>query len=260
MVPRWRRAEWLAEWKSELWYILQRCDLMPRRSWLDRDAVLFCLGAFSDAMWMRCDRSSPKFRQHLWPESPLRCLLFLATLTGLAVSYFFRPFGPIHTMVWTKCPGRGLLIGNLLMIVIAFLVLPVTTSFSLGELPVTRSVDWAKRLWRAMFLGSKTALVLALVFCGTFDLARLLNPTGFQPQLTLVAYLWGLRWALIDQRGRCPVCLRLVANPARIGQPCQTLLGRYGTEYFCAKGHGRLYVPEVPTTYTAQRWLDPECF
>jgi len=44
-----------------------------------------------------------------------------------------------------------------------------------------------------------------------------------QPYVWAV-YLLAFRWALIDQRQRCPVCLRLLTSPTRIGAPSQTFL------------------------------------
>lgn len=40
LVPASARAEWLAEWSAELWYV-------------DRDATAFCLGSFRDALSLR---------------------------------------------------------------------------------------------------------------------------------------------------------------------------------------------------------------
>jgi len=76
------------------------------------------------------------------------------------------------------------------------------------------------------------------------------------PQFTLVAYFLAFRWAFLDQRQRCPVCLRLLSNPNRIGQLSQIFLERSGTEYFCINGHGSLYVPEFRTTFSAPCWSD----
>jgi hypothetical protein len=83
---------------------------------------------------------------------------------------------------------------------------------------------------------------------------------SFQPHGLLVSLILALRWALIDQRQRCPVCLRLLSHPTRIGGPAQTFLEWYGTELICAQGHGLLYVPEIPSSCcNTQRWqyLDP---
>jgi hypothetical protein len=66
-----------------------------------------------------------------------------------------------------------------------------------------------------------------------------------------------LRWVLIDQRRRCPVCLRLLSDPVRIGAPSQTFLDWYGGESMCPRGHGLLQVPETSTSHSgARQWLD----
>jgi hypothetical protein len=72
--------------------------------------------------------------------------------------------------------------------------------------------------------------------------------------------LFGLRWALRDQRERCPVCLGKLTHPARVGQPSRNFLSWNGTELICVGGHGLLHVPEIPTSwFSTQRWmyLDP---
>ena len=76
----------------------------------------------------------------------------------------------------------------------------------------------------------------------------------------IVSSVVAMRWALADQRRRCPVCLRVLSNPTRIGGPSHVFLEWYGTELICVQGHGLLYVPEIPTScYSTQRWqyLDP---
>jgi hypothetical protein len=139
------------------------------------------------------------------------------------------------------------------VIAIALLILPATTSWSLGEYPRT------KPLRRWIFLAIKFALVIPIVFFGIFALARILGTGPLQEHATFISYVLAFRWILTDQRRRCPECLRLVANPIRIGQPSQTFLDWYGTEFICLKGHGTLQVPEITSSYTIQRWryLDP---
>ncbi|MBZ5619613.1 MAG: hypothetical protein LAQ69_12955 [Acidobacteriia bacterium] len=148
----------------------------------------------------------------------------------------------------------------LLMILIAWLVLPATTSLSLGEYPATsHSPGWAARLRRWIFLATKIALILPIVYCASLDLACLIASAGSvqsQPHALLVGWILAFRWVLRDQRQRCPVCLRLLANPIGIGQASQTFLGWYGTELMCVKGHGLLHVPDIPTSsFRTQRWL-----
>jgi hypothetical protein len=157
-------------------------------------------------------------------------------------------------------PSHGhweLICAQLLMIVIALLLLPTTTSLALGDYPATpHSPAHSGRVRRRVFLGLKIGLILPIVYWGTFDLAPIVSASGLQPHATLLGYVIALRWVLIDQRRRCPVCLRLLANPASIGQPAQTFLDWYGTELFCIKGHGLLHVPAIQTSYSTQRWLD----
>ena len=71
----------------------------------------------------------------------------------------------------------------------------------------------------------------------------------------IVGSVVGFRWVLVDQRRRCPVCLRLLTHATPIGEPSRTLLELYGTEQICTRGHGLLHVPEIRSSYSEQRWL-----
>ena len=83
------------------------------------------------------------------------------------------------------------------------------------------------------------------------------SPTGTPPTYSPLAEfaqlvwcfticLFGFRWALADQRQRCPVCLRRVTHPARVGLASRTFLGWNGTEMMCMGGHTLLHVPSLP--------------
>src|ERR1700691_1780369 len=78
LAPADRRAEWMEEWRSELWYV-PRCR-----------AMAFALGAFRDALWLRrnlseAERPSPMTRTGIHLESPLSCLAWLATLAAVSL-------------------------------------------------------------------------------------------------------------------------------------------------------------------------------
>ena len=75
LVPAEGRAEWLAEWRSEFYYV--------RHS-----RIAFCLGSFQDALWLRWNRP-PRGRGILQWESPLECLLFLAIVAAACVMVAF---------------------------------------------------------------------------------------------------------------------------------------------------------------------------
>jgi len=150
----------------------------------------------------------------------------------------------------------------LFSVFLALLSLPATTSLPLGEYPVSgEQVSWAIRLRRWMFLGIKFSLILPTIYFGSLDLAHGLasDPLTSQYIQIITSYLTGLfgfRWALKDQRRRCPVCLCKLTNPARVGEPSRNFLAWNGTELICAGGHGLLHVPEMPTSWFAtQRWL-----
>jgi len=110
---------------------------------------------------------------------------------------------------------------------------------------------------RGLFLAAKTLLVLPIVLFGTLDLASLggaVSPLFFH--IAVAGSLFAVRWIHTDQRKRCPVCLRLLANPVRIGESSRILLEWHGTELMCPRGHGLLYVPEWPAIWSRrQRWM-----
>jgi hypothetical protein len=155
----------------------------------------------------------------------------------------------------------------LFAVILAFLALPATTSLPLGEYRLSsRKLSWSTRLRRWSFLGGKIALLLPIVYLVSLDLAYLrttldtLSSEYIQLVSSFSICLFGLRWALRDQRQRCPMCLGKLTHPARVGQPSRNFLAWNGTELICVGGHGLLHVPEIPTSwFGTQRWmyLDP---
>src|SRR6266702_7714237 len=85
LVPGEQRAEWLAEWRSELWYVWRHEQ---------RVATAFCLGAFQDALWLRRNTPSPNAREMFHLESPFQCCLFLAVLAAVSSFIAFGLPGP----------------------------------------------------------------------------------------------------------------------------------------------------------------------
>jgi hypothetical protein len=142
------------------------------------------------------------------------------------------------------------------MILLTCILLPATTTLALGDYPANRHpMHWATRPRRWIFLVAKIALVMPVVPCGLVVVAAI-GPIPFAPNGLIVAYILVLRWVLTDQRRRCPVCLRVLTNPVRIGRPSRMFLDWYGTELMCARGHGLLHVPEIATScYGSQQWL-----
>jgi hypothetical protein len=231
LAPRDRRTAWLAEWTSELWYI-------PRE-----EATTFCLGAFRDALWLR--RNSLHRRTVL--DSPVSCLACLAGVAAVSVLITIcLPAPRQFRLRLVDMPA-----GWVVMLALSCLLLP-GTRFVMGRGP-----ECGFRLRRAIFLAAKLVLVQPIMLCGFVVLLSIGPAVPFAPQLGILS-LWilTLRWVLVDQRQRCPVCLRRLTYPVRIGSPSGTFLEWYGAESMCSSGHGFLQAPEISASYAGrQQWL-----
>lgn len=155
-------------------------------------------------------------------------------------------------------PGSNFILAMLL----ALLALPATTALPLGEVPRHRGpMPRAAHVRRWLFLASKAGLLIATVFLTSIALAYGLGTSDtahicIEGATSFSALLLGFRWILQDQRRRCPECLLRLSNPARVGQPSCNFLAWNGIEWFCARGHGLLHIPELPTSwFSTQRWL-----
>jgi hypothetical protein len=292
LVPAAERAEWLAEWRAELWYV-------------NRRATAFCLGSISDAFWMNRNAPDPRAARRFALESPVKCVTFLAALTALSFLLAFGPLGdnlappprdaesqsvalaaaardsnpPSPADLESSLPNRmahpstagapktetppdgdqDFPLACFSVGLVSLAVLSSVTPLRLGEYPVNRYAPTAPlRLLRWVFLAVKMALVVSMALCSAIAVAPMVPPLA--GWVMFLGLFFGFRWALMDQRERCPVCLRLLSNPIRIGDPSQSFLGWYGTELVCSHGHGFLYVPGTSTSwYETQRWqyLDP---
>ncbi len=146
---------------------------------------------------------------------------------------------------------------------LALLALPATTSLPLGDYPGREvTLPWPTGVRRWLFFATKIGLVLPAIYLGSMDLAFAIRWSGantaeyIQLVTSFCATLFAFRWALRDQRQRCPVCLRRLTCPVRVGQPSRNFLSWSGTELMCSGGHGLLHVPELPTSwFGAPRWL-----
>ena len=141
----------------------------------------------------------------------------------------------------TQHPGAWTAAGMIAAVVLSSTcgeVLTAAAMKSIGDLDEIRARSGLKGAIRAV-------VTCPLFFAGVFFLA-----------LAFFALLFAFRWALRDQRQRCPVCLRLLSNPAHVGEASRNFLAWNGTELICAEGHGLLHIPELPTSwFSTQRWL-----
>ena len=126
LAPGDQRAEWVKEWRSELWYI-------PRRQ-----AMRFSLGAFRDALWLRRNNLSPATRPGIRLESPSVVLLSVHTAAvypcgSARVPHLSRPI-----LTFRNLPG------SIRMLLISCLFLPGT--MTVWRLPASRYPTWRSRL------------------------------------------------------------------------------------------------------------------
>jgi hypothetical protein len=148
-------------------------------------------------------------------------------------------------------------------VLLALLALPAITSVSLGEYTLNAPrLKWSRKFKRWGFLLLKFALLLPIVYFASLDLAYC-GTTSYSVSAEYVQLLtafaiclFGLRWLVLDQRKRCPVCLRRVEHPAQVGLASRTFLAWNGTELMCMGGHTLLHVPSLPTSwFSTQRWV-----
>jgi hypothetical protein len=200
----------------------------------------------------------------------MRTSVFPSGSSGRHLITVFRPDGEPERF---ECISLGQQMRQpfsiyLFTLFVACLALPATTPLPLGEYPARAERQaWGVRVRRWHFLAAKLALILPLVYFTSIDLAygnivSRLHSVGpissqyLQLASSFLGLLFAFRWALRDQRGRCPVCLRLLTNPARVGEASRNFLAWNGTELICAGGHGLLHIPEIPTSwFSTQRWL-----
>jgi len=237
LVPASTRAEWLAEWRAELWYV-------------EHDATAFCLGSFRDALWLRTKSFSA--RRALSLDSPSRCVILLASLNVLTLLLAAPPRNLWMSALSARGP-KQLALALLWMYLEALLVLSTLDPLALGRYAVNdRAPSLVVRLRRWVFLAIKIALVPPILFFGTVALTPIFPPAA---AILFIGLICGLRWVLADQRRRCPSCLRFLSNPVEIGTPAHMLFRRHGTELSCARGHGSLYVPRTATSWcSTQQW------
>jgi hypothetical protein len=238
LVPAAQRTEWLAEWTAELSYV-------------DRDATGFCLGSFRDALFLRA--SSISLRRAFSLESPSMCILLLAGLAALNLAA-----ATLSRKLWSVGvsgpPSFGqLALGLLWVYALSLLVLLTVNPLSLGEYSAKRhALPLTTRLRRWLFLASKIGLLVPIIWFAGAIPAEIFPPATFA---LLLGWIFAFRWAIWDQRKRCPVCLRPLSGPVEVGIHAHMFLDPRGTQLVCARGHGSLQIPAAQTTWCSrQTW------
>jgi hypothetical protein len=249
LLPENERAEWLAEWMTELWYAIRE----GRRAGL----TAFCFGSWHDARWKRrhapvarygflllnprrCAPEPPLIPCAPFLESPGRCLGVLGGLAALA--FLLNRLYPLSPL-----SGGQVLLCLLLFSAFYTPIAALTSNTPPGEYP--RHRDWARR---CSFYLAKLALLAPAIAFGT----SVMRANALRLDVAIVCTAIAVHWAVMDQRRRCPACLRILDHPVRMGSHSRILLEWNGTELLCPRGHGVMHVPEEPAIwFSRQRWL-----
>jgi hypothetical protein len=157
--------------------------------------------------------------------------------------------------LYSDLRARDLVGGCIAMLAFSCLLLPGT--FAVWRTPANRQpTSWQSKLRLGIFLSLKIALVQPIMLCGLMFWIVIAPVAIFGPLGMCATLIAVLRWVITDQQRRCPVCLRLLTNPVRIGTPSKIFLEWYGAESTCSRGHGLLHVSEITGSYSEKaQWI-----
>jgi len=247
IVPWNRRAAWRRQYENSfecLRTLDQRGELASEASacfaWLCRDALLNAV--------------SNRFGQldlQSWARSPLFFMLAASAalvIVGFATHGFSVTRSLLQVLRNTAGPYPDRVIANSVPIVFAVLV---------GGLTAAQHASRLRRGWGCLgFLLFKVfsleAITLALWIEGGAALRASIHSEilrAFAGGLALAilfvaAFDWVIVWIFDDQYHRCPVCLRRMVKPVRIGS-WASVFEPVTTEWLCEAGHGSVCMHEI---------------
>lgn len=256
LVPGADRARWRSHWLADLeswWILVERGELGIGR-------VEFCRAALMSAGRLRLEtlRLSRWMRQ----SSFVVALAVAALALTAALSGGFEVTRSLAAEALSGPRPRYLyehrVFGYTAPIVLAWITAVIV--ILIGPLPL-RARGW--RYWT--FLAGKIAavsLLLPLVWIEGGSALRQAIPhfglkmlgAGLLLAFVFVA-LFGacIRWCFVDQRQRCPVCLRRLTLPVTLGS-WGSVFEPAKTELLCEEGHGSLAMGEAASG-EPDRWI-----
>ena len=261
VVPRSQRATWLCRREAGL----DCLRVLERRGELAGYApsvlfAWFCRDAAASAVSLRCGAIDPG----KWLRTPAFFLFAAWAFLSLigAGSHGFAVTRSLLSAIAAHSGGAfpDRLIGY---------GFPIAFAFLTGVLTALGKHALASRAWSYVsFLLVKTvslsAVLLALWIEGGAAFRACL-PAGAPRVLVgglilaivfIAAFDWAVVWNLADQQHRCPVCLRRLVMPVRIGS-WASVFEPVTTEWICEAGHGSLCVDEIERGQS-DRWIEIE--
>jgi len=270
LAPPAVRKEFLHRWNSRLENL---CVLVDRGEVAGRERselMLLCRDAMSAAFWLRFSRAGLRH----WLLGP-QFVLTLAVSAMALLAVLSRGFQATRAVVraaiyWNLEPLEPWLVhkrydpmGDMVVGHVVPIVLALVTGAALvaiGRLSLGR-YGW--RYWS--YLAAKIAVTIALVPVLWIEVSRglwnLITPELLRVWVaglgSTVAFLGGFGlvaiWVFADQRRRCPVCLRRMAQPVTVGS-WGSMFDPVTTEFLCDEGHGALSLDESEMG-AGDRWI-----
>ena len=253
IVPPGERAGWHGHWRSclsDLQTLVERGEF-PRDNSMELRWV--CAASLADAFRTR----SVTFQPEDWLRRPaiVPAALSFLLMTLVAVTH---SFGVTRSLI---AAGAEKVLPYALVVVFALFVSFIIAVRCRARLS---GHDW--RYWSFLLLktGALVAILSLVWIEGGYLLRRnLSNDTvralggGFLLTLVYLASVGSsVLWSMGDQQRRCPVCLRLMASPVRIGS-WASVFEPVTTELLCPEGHGSLCLQECEMG-EPDRWLSSQ--
>ena len=243
IVPAPDRDDWRRGWAAELWHKRNRDRTSTANSF--SSIADLPTGLVLDALWLRVESCRRTLR-----GTATLCLASLAGLSLLSALLGLALRGSLSALVASLAGlAPSFLFAALLVLFVTLAVAP--------SRPVEQRATRSRmcQLKRHLFFLAKVTLLLLFTFVMSSNCCQPLSNSSpavaeFLNMLLFVLFaLLGLRWALQDQEQRCKDCLHTLASPTQVGRPSHNLLEWNGTEMACVRGHGRLSVPELETSW-----------
>jgi hypothetical protein len=251
----WRRR-WIAA-LDNLWVLVERGELpLSRSAFLAaccREAVanagLTRFRGFDARRWVR----GPGFLLGVMAASLL--VIAIGSHTFAATRSLLDAFHGTHSV-----PKNDRLVANLLPVAFGVAVSAIAALGRISE----GGHSWRERAFQlAKIAGLFMTLSLLWIEGGAAVRAMISNETlrvvagGLLLAVAFIAATGSsILWAFADQRQRCPVCLRRLVLPVRMGT-WSSVLEPVTTEWICDCGHGALCIREIEAG-EPDRWTHRE--
>ena len=248
LVPPHARGEWLCRYRASI----ESVEILDERGELAGEGsacyLWVCRVAAANAASFRFE--SLELRR--WIRSPL----FLTCATSAAlllIAFVTRGFSVTRSLLHTLHNTAGGPYPDRLIANSA----PIALAAVSGCIAAISRASFSVRRWRYIgFLLAKMLLletiILALWLEGGAALRACLHfqalrvwAGGVALAIAFVgAFVWAVIWSFDDQRLRCPICLRRLVMPVRVGS-WASVLEPAASEWLCDAGHGSVCMSEI---------------